>query len=843
MALSTAEFWSVPSSILLEQLGSSATGLSTHEASIRERLAGRRFHATRPSDLALLLNQFKSPILVILFVCATMAFALGGHTDAAIIIFILLASSGLGFWQERTAADAVNRLLARITTTAKVLRDGRPVELPLNAVVQGDVVLLSAGDAIPGDCRILESRNLFVDEATLTGETFPAEKQPADLPRDTVLAARSNSLFLGTHVVSGQGTALAVEVGNNTEFGRVSNRLAHRAPETAFEHGVRRFGYFLLNVTLLLVIVIFAVNVYSERPVLQAFMFSLALAVGLTPQLLPAIISVNLAHGARRMAEQKVIVRRLASIENFGSMNVLCSDKTGTLTEGTMRLVSALDVTGHPSEKVILLAHWNAVHETGFVNPIDTALRACCSGESTSHEKLDEIPYDFIRKRLSVLVRAFGSSLLISKGAVPKILEVCALAEDAGGVVVPMASVRSRVEEQYEQFGRKGLRALAVAYRNLGDAREATKESEVEMILLGLLALEDPLKPDIAATVESLAKLGVALKVVTGDSRSVAASIAAKVGLDCGGLLTGGELRHLSDEALLNRVNTTGVFAEIEPNQKERLISALRKTGNVVGYIGDGINDASALHAADVGISVDTAVDVAKEAADIVLLEHNLAVLCEGVREGRKTFANTLKYVFMATSANFGNMLSMALSSIYLPFLPLLPKQILLTNLLTDLPEMFIATDSVDPEAVLQPQRWNVPMIRRFMLVFGTISSVFDVITFVVLWRLGANETWFRTGWFLESVVSACLIVLVIRSRRLFFRSRPSRALLLATAIVVLVTVVLPWTPLGRPFEFQPLPWGYLVAIAVIVAAYVLTAETAKPFFYRRRNRPFEDRV
>ncbi|MES1212969.1 MAG: magnesium-translocating P-type ATPase [Singulisphaera sp.] len=826
-------YWSVPIDALCEELDSRIAGLSSDEVAARHDQAGRKLRVPRASRLSLLLNQFKSPIILILLISAALSYALGGRADAAIIATILLASAVLGCWQEWTAADAVSRLLARISITTKVLRDGHPQELPLESVVPGDVVLLAAGDAIPGDCRLIEAHDLFVDEATLTGETFPAEKQLAPVPVETELALRTNCLFLGTHVVSGRANALVVRAGGETEYGKVSDRLGHRVPETAFEHGVRRFGYFLLHVTLLLVIAIFAVNVYFERPVLQAFMFSLALAVGLTPQLLPAIISVNLAHGARQMAERKVIVRRLSAIENFGSMNVLCSDKTGTLTEGAMRLVLAGGIDGQPARKVADYAYLNAAFQTGYANPIDVALREACAWDISAYKKIDEIPYDFVRKRLSVLVTTSDKALLISKGAVRNMLDVCSCAEDATGNILPLSQVQAQIEDLNERHGQKGLRTLAVAYREVVATKDMTRDAESDMTFLGLLALEDPPKENISATIKELASLGVMLKVISGDSRSVVATIAAQVGLVSENMLTGHELREMSDEALRLRANLATVFAEIEPNQKERVIRALRKSGNVVGFLGDGINDASALHAADVGISVDTAVDVAKEAADIVLLEHDLAVLCDGVQAGRKTFANTLKYVFMATSANFGNMLSMALSSFYLPFLPLLPKQILLTNLLTDLPEMMIATDSVDPEQLERPQRWNVAMIRRFMLIFGTISSVFDVITFLVLWRLAPDVTWFRTGWFLESVVSACLIVLVIRSRRMFLRSQPSRALLIATGAVIAVTLAIPATSLAEAFEFAPLPTSYLVAIAGIVVAYVLTADIAKPLFYR----------
>jgi Mg2+-importing ATPase len=673
-----------------------------------------------------------------------------------------------------------------------------------------------------------------VDEATLTGETYPVEKVCGLLPADTPLARRTNSLFLGTHVVSGTGRAVVVHIGSDTEFGKVSGRLQLRSPETEFERGIRQFGYLLLEVTVVLVAAIFAVNVYLARPVLEAFLFSLALAVGLTPQLLPAIISINLAHGAKRMAQQKVIVKRLASIENFGSMTVFCSDKTGTLTEGLVRLKAACDIAGHPSERVLLHGSLNASFETGFLNPIDEAIRTAHSFDLSPYRKLDEEPYDFVRKRLSVLVATPTSHLLVTKGALANVLEVCSTAERENGTLVELAVVKEAILSQMAQWGSKGWRVLGLASREMGAREGIGKDDEAGMTFLGFLLFEDPIKAGVLDAIGRLRGLGVTLKIVTGDNRLVAAHVGRAIGLLNGNMLTGGDLRQMSDEALVSRVNDIHVFAEVEPNQKERIILALKKAGHVVGYGGDGINDASALHAADVGVSVESAVDVAKEAADIVLLEKDLGILVEGVQEGRRTFANTLKYVFMATSANFGNMFSMAGASLFLSFLPLLPKQILLTNLLTDIPEMTIAGDRVDEELIDRPRRWNIVFIRKFMLTFGLVSSIFDYLTFgVLLWFLDAGVEEFRTGWFVESVISASVIVLVVRSRRPFTRSKPSRGLLAATCAVAGLTLLLPYTPLRGPLGFVPLPASFLAALLCIVVGYVLTAEMAKKIFYR----------
>ncbi len=833
-------FWSLPAAELLARLGSAPEGLSMTEATARlRRLGANRLH-TGPKAagvLALLWSQYKSPIILLLLFAAGLSFALGEHTDGLIIMVIVGFSGLLSFWQERGATQAVAKLLALVQTRATVKREGREMEVPVEDVVPGDLVSLRAGDIIPGDCLILQSRDLFVDEASLTGETFPVEKRPGLLPPDTPLAFRTNALFLGTHVVSGTATALVVLTGAATEFGQISAHLQLRTPETEFERGVKRFGYFLMEVTLLLVMAIFAVNVYLARPVLDSFLFSLALAVGLTPQLLPAIISVNLALGATRMAAAQVIVKRLAAIENFGAMSILCADKTGTLTEGQVRLHSARDLAGRESDQVMRYAYLNSTFETGFANPIDEAIRRHCSLDIGGCQKLDEIPYDFVRKRLSVLVREGGRVLLITKGALLNVLAVCVSADRGQGGLVPLEQVRPQVEEQFARFSAQGLRTIGVAYRVLPDAAAISKEQEAEMIFLGFLLLHDPPKPDIKETIQKLKHLGVTLKIITGDNALVAASVAKQVGLAANRIVTGPELRLMSDEALRHQALRHQVFAEVEPNQKERLLSALRRAGQVVGYMGDGINDASALHAADVSISVDSAVDVAKEAADIVLLEKDLGVLVQGIQVGRVTFANTLKYVFMATSANFGNMFSMAGASLFLPFLPLLPKQILLTNLLTDLPEMTIAMDRVDPQWVERPRRWNLRFIRRFMLTFGLLSSLFDYATFAALvFLLQADPAQFRTGWFQESVISAAMIVLVIRTRRPFFRSLPARPLVLATLLVVTVTLALPYTPVAALFNFEALPLKFVGVIFVILILYLAGAELTKHFFYRRAH-------
>ena len=831
------EFWSTPIADMLQQLKTTPQGLSSQEAQIRLASQGANLLKAkkRTDSLTLFLNQFKSPIIIILLFAAVLSFFLHDAADALIILSIVFVSGLLGFFQERGASNAVAKLLAIVQTKVQALRDGKQQEVPLEDIIPGDIVILTAGDMVPGDCALVDSRDLFLDEATLTGETYPVEKEVGILLPETPLSQRKNTLFMGTHVVSGTGTAVVVFTGTKTEFGKVSERLKLRPAETEFEVGVRRFGYFLMEVTLVLLLAIFATNVYLARPVMESFLFSLALAVGMTPQLLPAIITINLSHGAKRMAANKVIVKRLASIENFGSMNVLCSDKTGTLTEGQVHIQSAVDVNGQENEKVLFYAYLNASYETGFINPIDRAIRTHRQFDITDYKKLDEVPYDFIRKRLSILVIKDDSPLLITKGALPNVLAACSSAEISDGKIVNIALVQEQVQQHFVDLSNKGFRILGVAYRHMGTETVINKDHETGMIFLGFLVLFDPPKSGVADTISRLKALGVSLKIITGDNRLAAANLAQQVGLANPHILTGQEIRLMSTEALLSQVTAIEIFAEVEPNQKEKIILALRKAGNVVGFMGDGINDASALHAADVGISVDDAVDVAKEAADIVLLEKDLGVLINGVREGRVTFANTLKYVFMATSANFGNMFSMAGASLFLPFLPLLPKQILLTNLMTDFPEMTIATDNVDQEMIEKPRRWDLKFIRNFMLTFGIISSVFDYLTFgALLFILHATTEQFRTGWFLESVVSATLIVLVIRTRKPFFKSMPGKALLIATVMVIGLTLIAPLTPFGKVFEFIAMPAYFVCVLIIIIMLYVIAAEQAKKLFYKR---------
>ena len=831
------KFWSLKDEDAFKDLTCTGKGLSNDEAANRLNQYGfNTFKAkSRSSSFVLFLSQLKSPITLLLIGAAFLSMGLGDLTDATIILVIIIISSCLGFWQEKGAAHAVEELLKMVQIRCRVMRESAECEIPVEQVVPGDVILLSAGDVIPGDSLLLESKELFVDEAAFTGETFPVEKNVGVVAADAPLSKRSNTLFMGSHVISGKARALVIRTGKQTEFGKISDRLRSKPPETDFEKGIRRFGYMLMEITLILVIIIFAINVLLHKPALDSFLFSLALAVGLTPQLLPAIITVNLSAGARAMAKKKVIVKRLSSIENFGSMNILCSDKTGTITEGKVTIKDALDIDGNHSEKTLQFAGLNASFQQGFRNPIDEAICLVYKASPDLFTVQCEIPYDFIRKRLTVQVNSGKENIAITKGALNFVLEICNRTETQNGELISLEDTRTLIAERYQKLSSDGYRVLGIAYKPASSNVDFNRGDEKDMIFLGFITLYDPPKINVKETLQNLENLGVQFKLITGDNALVTGSIARQIGLKDPIILTGVQIREMSEGALLAQAFKANIFAEVEPNQKERIILSLKKAGNVVGFMGDGINDAPALHTADVGISVDSAVDVAKEAADIVLLEQDLAVLREGITIGRKTFTNTMKYIFMATSANFGNMFSMAGASLFLPFLPLLPKQILLTNLLTDFPEMTIATDRVDNTAVEKPHRWDIRFIQRFMIVFGLLSSVYDYLTFgVLLFFMKADERVFQTGWFVESVISATLIVLVVRTRLPFFKSLPGKYLFIATSLIVLLVLALPFIPFAGIFGFVRLPLSFFGWMILIVGAYIFTAELAKRWFYKR---------
>ena len=751
--VATGDYWSPPLCQVFSNVQSTPQGLSEAEASARVRSAPASAK-DRPRGLArLVLEQMRTPLVLILIVGALVAVVVGDWLDAAIIGCIVLISAVLSAWYENRASTAVEQLRSKIALRATVRRDGKPVDIAASAVVPGDILLLSAGSLIAADGRILQALDCFIGEGLLTGETFPVEKLPGDCTADATLGQRHNCVFMGTSVRSGTAEVLVTRYAPESEIGRIAKTLTLRPPETEFERGLRRFGGLLLRVMLVITIVVFGINILLHRPALDTLLFAIALSIGLSPELLPAILSITLAKGAQRMAAKGVIVRHLNAIENLGAMDILCTDKTGTLTRGVVVLDGAMDVEGNVDANILQLAVFNASLQTGMRNAMDDAITlagktlAPCPDAS----KLDEVPYDFVRKRLSVVVANApeAARLMVTKGALDNVLEVCTQVRSGEQLLALSDTERATIAQRFADWSEQGFRVLGLATRVLPEQPHYGRDEEKDMTFRGFLLFFDPPEPGVKDTLATLERLGVQVKIISGDSHLVARHVGRAVGLPVERIITGAELAAMKDEALMHLAPLTTLFAEVDPNQKERIIRALQKTGHVVGYMGDGINDAPALQVADIGISVDNAADVAKQAADFVLLEHNLDVLREGIEEGRHTFANTLKYISIVSSANFGNMISMALASLVLPFLPMLAKQILLNNFLSDIPSMGIASDNVDREWENTPHRWNISEIRNFMVVFGLVSSLFDVLTFAALYLLaekGAEV--FRSGWF-----------------------------------------------------------------------------------------------
>jgi Mg2+-importing ATPase len=829
-------YWAAPIDDLLTGLGSTRSGMKSQQATERLRLHGRNVlqESARAGVFRLMLHQFSNPLVLILVAAAAVSALVREPADSLIIVVVLLGSAMLMLLQEYRANKAIARLRAKLILRTRVLRDGHEADVPAEEIVAGDVVLLAAGALIPADGILLEADDLFVNQAVLTGESVPTEKRPGVSDPAAGLAARANTLFMGTSVRSGTGTLLVVATGTHTEYGAIARKLTRQPPETEFERGIRRFGYLLTRIILVLVVAVFAANVFLDRPPIDALLFAIALAVGISPELLPAIIVVTLARGAHEMAKQGVIVRRLNAIENFGSMDVLCCDKTGTLTEGTMRLHAALGPDGQPSERVLTDAIANARLQTGMHNPLDQALLDADTTGHTAGGKLEEIPYDFTRRRVTVAVRDGGGVRLLTKGALEQLLEVCTTLRDHDQVVPLAQATRIELHSRLKEWSDEGFRVLGFATRPVALLARYSRDAEQEMTFEGFLLFADRPKAGVGRVLQEMRDLGVQVKVITGDNRYVARHVANVVALDGGTLVTGPELDKLTDEALWRSAPATTVFAEVDPNQKERIILALRKAGSVVGYLGDGINDVPALHAADVGISVDGAADVARETADLVLLRHDLDVLRRGITSGRNTFANTLKYIYITTSANFGNMVSMAAASFVLPFLPLLATQILLNNFLSDVPALALAGDRVEPAQTQRPQKWQIRPIRNFMIVFGLISSAFDLLTFGLLVGVfAAAAPLFRTGWFVLSLMTEIIVVFVVRTRGSLKSSRPSWALAALSAATALVAITLPYTALGRVFEFVPLPPHVLVTLLALTLAYGAATQFAKYYFFR----------
>jgi Mg2+-importing ATPase len=828
-------YWSYPTEQAIGLLATTRSGLTRAAAEQRLRQFGPNQLRVQRSEtrLSILLRQLASPLLLLLVFAAIVAAATGDLADAGIVLTILFASAFIGYSREYSAHTAAAALRERVRTRARVLRDGREESLLLEDIVPGDIVLLAAGSIVPADCLVLEAADAFVSEAALTGESFPVEKSADAVTADAPLSRRSNCVHLGTNVRSGTLRCLVVATGAATQFGSIAQRLSLRAPQTEFDRGIRQFGYLLTSAMLVLVFLVFVAHTFSGRPVVETLLFSIALAVGLSPELLPAILSVNLARGAEMMARHGVLVRHLNAIENLGSMDVLCTDKTGTLTEGVVRLEGSYDPAGAQSSAVLELAATNAALETGLASPLDDAIVAAYTVDAARCVKLAEIPFDFVRKRVSVVVKRDDAALLVSKGAFRQVLDACT--ELADGVTLDAAR-RESLERLFADWSGRGVRVLAVAAKRLPLRDGYSRDDESQLVFAGFLTFLDRPKEGAARALSDLAALGISVKLITGDTQLVAQHVAELVGMRRDRVMTGAQLDELHDEALWREAERTDLFVEVDPNQKERIILAIKKMGHVVGFLGDGVNDAPAMHAADTSLSVEHAADVAREAADFVLLRRDLDVIRRGVEAGRRTFANTLKYVLTTTSANLGNMISMAIASLFLPFLPLTAGQILLNNFLSDIPAVGMAGDNVDAEQVRKPRRWDMRFIGRFMVEFGLLSSLFDLLTFAVLLRLfQTSAEAFRTGWFVESLLTELVIALVVRTRQPFFRSQPGRLLLLSTLVLVVFTPAIPYLPGAALFGFVPLPPLVIVTLLAITALYVMAAEIVKHRFYRTR--------
>jgi Mg2+-importing ATPase len=848
--LAPASYWNVSLDSLEAAVKSNVKGLTADDARERLRKVGPNTLETRRSatPVGLLLGQFKSPLILILIFAAVVSAFLQEWVDAAIVISIVLGSAILTFIQEYRASNAIEKLRSRLTIKASVLRDGQIESIPASEVVPGDVAILSAGSLIPADGIVFEAKDFFVNQASLTGESFPVEKNPGAVAAAAGLSERTNVAFMGTNVRSGSARVLIVNTGRSTAYGQIAQRLTLRPPETEFEHGIHHFGYLLTQIMMFMVVFVFAINLLLHRPLIESLLFSVALAVGLAPELLPAVISLNLSRGAQVMAKEGVLVRRLSSIQNFGSMDVLCTDKTGTLTEGVVKMDAANDFDGHPSEEVFRYAYLNSAFQTGLANALDEAIVAQGKAQfpdlltSGDIKKLDEIPFDFVRKRLTVVVEEQDATrarqIMTTKGALDKVLEVCAQVRHEDRSSPLDLEAQNQIQQRYQELSRQGFRVLGVATKEVPLLSVYTRNDEHDLSFLGFLLFFDPPKKDVREALEELDKLGVQVKVITGDNRLVSQHVAEMVGMRITGIVTGRDMAQMTNDALRHAADTANVFAEVDPSDKERIIQVLKHMGHVVGFMGDGINDAPALYAADVGISVDSAVDVAKEAADLVLLEPDLEDLRRGIILGRKTFSNTMKYIFTTISANFGNMFSMAASSLFLPFLPLLAKQILLNNFLSDFPALTIATDNVDAEMIATPPRWDLRFIRNFMIVFGLVSSIFDFLTFgLLLWVFRTSPEAFRTGWFIESLMTELFIALVVRTRRSIFRSRPGKYLFIGTLTVAGITVVIPYLPFAEYLGFTPLPATIMFSLGAITVLYMVASEIAKKVFYIRASK------
>jgi len=854
--LSTDEILGNPSEELFTRLNSSMNGLSPEEAERRldvygpNELAKKRKH----SLIVDFLLHFKNPLVIILMVAGLISGYMGEVPNTIIIFTIVIISVVLDFYQEHKAENAAKMLKETVTTTATVVRGGIKQEIKIYDVVPGDIIYLSAGDITPADARILSAKDLFINQSTLTGEAFPVEKTASTVKtKNPAVTEWNNYLFMGTSVVSGTASALVVKTGSSTEYGKIAKKLAGKAPETEFEKGIKRFSTFMMRIIIPLVIFVFVLNAILQQNILDALLFAVALAVGLTPELLPMIMTINLSRGAIVMSKKGVIVKRLASIDNFGSMNVLCTDKTGTLTENKITLVLHVNPEGDDDDKVLLYSYLNSFYQTGLKSPMDEAILVHEKIDTLGYQKIDEVPFDFVRRRVSVAVEKDHQRYFISKGAPEEISKVCSFCEINGLPVDFTEELRKKAEQKYYELSTEGFRVLGVAYKKLKEEKTVYSVSdECDMVFMGFIAFLDPPKETAKESIKLLTQAGIELKILTGDNELVTRKICESIGLEVKGIALGNEISQMSNEALSRIVEEYNVFARVTPAQKERIIDMLKRNGHVVGFMGDGINDAPSLKTCDVGISVNNAVDVAKESADIILLKNDLTVLSEGVLEGRKTFGNTMKYIMMSVSSNFGNMFSFTLAPLILMFFgwpgfyPMLAIQILLNNLLYDISQSTITTDEVDTEYIEKPKRWDIGYIKNFMLTLGPVSSLFDFLTFFIMiffflplaTSMAHAESLFQTAWFVVSIVTQTVIVFVIRTRHSpFWKSNPGKYLVISSIAIIVIALTIPFTSFGETyFKFTPLPIEFFAVLVVLVLSYVGLAEITKRWFHKRNS-------
>jgi P-type Mg2+ transporter len=854
--VSTEEVLVLPAQEILQKLNTSTQGLTSTEAEERLEAYGPNELARKKKRAAIInfLSRFKSPLVIILMIAGAISAALGSIPSVIVIYTMVILSVSLAYYQETNASKAAELLREKVETSATVLRNNTKQEIKLRFIVPGDIIYLSAGDITPADARVIEAKDLFVNQSALTGESFPVEKTASPIKtKGASITEWTNYFFMGTSIVSGTATAVVVKTGGSTEYGKIAQRLVEKAPETEFEVGIKKFGFLIMQVTLLLVMFVFLIQALlhpDANGILTALLFAVALAVGLTPELLPMIITINLSKGAMAMSKKGVIVKRLSAIETFGSMNVLCTDKTGTLTENQIKLLLHIDMDGREDEKVLLYSFLNSRLQTGLKSPLDEAILKHQEIDVTQFKKIDEVPFDFVRRRVSVVVEKDRERFFIAKGAPEEILKVCSYYEVDGLVSDISEEVRRKIEQKYFDLSAEGLRVLGVASKKLKEEKAVYSiNDESNMTFLGFVAFLDPPKETAKESIRLLGKAGVELKILTGDNELVTKKVCTELGFEVKSVVLGSEIANMSDEALSAVVEESNVFARVTPAQKDRIINLLKKNGHVVGFMGDGINDAPSLKTSDVGVSVNNAVDVARESADIILLKNDLTVLAEGVLEGRKTFGNTMKYIMMGVSSNFGNMFSAAGGSLILNgFLPMTPIQILLNNLLYDTSQTVMTTDNVDPEYIERPKRWDISFIRRFMVTLGPVSSLFDFVTFFTMLLVFQAyidpklfPAVFQTAWFTESLISQTLVVLIIRTRRSpFYKSKPSKYLVVMLLSVIAFALIVPYTLLGDFFGFSPPPPLFYLALAGILGAYAVLAETVKKWFYKHNAHRLE---